>query len=53
VSEEKLDSLTVLIVKDETLSALILKTALTNSGVGAVRTARNGADALSMLSESS
>ena len=47
-----MDSLTIQIVEDEILSAQTLKTALANIGVGVVLTAHNGADALSMLSES-
>lgn len=50
MSEEQLDSLTVLIVEDEPLSVQALKSALANIGVGTVRTARNGADALEILS---
>ena len=39
-------------MENEILSAQTLKTALANIGVGVVLTAHNGADALSMLSES-
>ena len=53
MSEEQPDSLNVLIVEDEIPSAQTLKTARANIGVGVVLTAHDGADALSILSESS
>ena len=52
MSEEQLDFLNVLIVEDEIPWAQTLKTARANIGVGVVLTAHNGADALSMLSDS-
>ena len=53
MSEEQRDFLNVLIVEDEIPWAQTLKTARANIGVGVVLTAHNGADAWSILSESS